>query len=59
MKRFLALLLSALMVLSLLTACGGKQDKTDDDAAIDGETQTDDDAPDGNADPYDAVRTYW
>ena len=58
MKRFLALLLGALMVLSLLSACGGKQSETDDDAATGGETQTDD-APDGNADPYDAVRTYW
>ena len=28
MKRFLALLLSALMVLSLLTACGSKSDET-------------------------------
>ena len=34
MKRFLALLLGALMVLSLLTACGGKQDKTDGDETI-------------------------
>ena len=59
MKRFLALLLGALMVLSLLTACGGKQDKTDGDETTGGETQTDDDAPDGNADPYAAVRTYW
>ena len=59
MKRFLALLLGALMVLSLLTACGGKQNKTDGDETTGGETQEGGDAPDGSADPYDAVRTYW
>ena len=58
MKRFLALLLSALMVLSLLTACGDKNSPPDD-----GDTVVDDnpDAEPGDsaADPYDAVRTYW
>ena len=61
MKRFLALLLSALMVLSLLTACGSKTDNTTpDDPNTDTETPTDGDgATDVNADPYDAVRNYW
>ena len=58
MKRFLALLLSALMLLSLLTACGDKNSPPDD-----GDTVVDDnpDAEPGDsaADPYDAVRTYW
>ena len=61
MKRFLALLLSALMVLSLLTACGSKSDETTpDDPNTDAEVPADGgDASDPNADPYDAVRNYW
>ena len=58
MKRFLALLLSALMVLSLLTACGDKNSPPDDgDTVVDDNTDAEPD--DSAADPYDAVRTYW
>ena len=61
MKRFLALLLSALMVLSLLTACGSKSDETTpDDPNTDTEAPADGgDTSDPNTDPYDAVRNYW
>ena len=58
MKHFFALLLSALMLLSLLTACGDKNSPPDD-----GDTVVDDnpDAEPGDsaAAPYDAVRNYW
>ena len=58
MKRFLALLLSALMVLSLLTACGDKNSPPDDgDTVVDDNPNAEPD--DSAADPYDAVRTYW
>ena len=58
MKRFLALLLSALMVLSLLTACGDKNSPSDDgDAVVDDNPDAEPGEP--AADPYDAVRTYW
>ncbi len=65
MKRVLALLLAAMLVMSLLPGCGKKQD--------DGGVQTDPTEQGGNAtdtapeepepepyvDPYEAVRTYW
>ena len=58
MKRFLALLLSALMLLSLLTACGDKNSPPDDgDTVVD--DNPDSEPGDSAADPYDAVRTYW
>lgn len=58
MKRFLALLLSALMLLSLLTACGDKNSPPDDgDTVVDDNPDAEPD--DSAADPYDAVRTYW
>ena len=68
MKRFLALLLSSLMLLSLLAACGAKQDDAADggtppvtDDSGSGEAPPDDGsgAADPAADPYDAVRNYW
>ena len=58
MKHFFALLLSALMVLSLLTACGDKNSPPDDgDTVVDDNPDAEPD--DSAADPYDAVRTYW
>ena len=48
MKRFLALLLSALMVLSLLTACGSKSDETTPD-----DPNTDTEAPADGGDTSD------
>ena len=62
MKHFFALLLSALMVLSLLTACGDKTTPSDgDDQTVTDEngSDTDNNTPDDTADPYDAVRNYW
>lgn len=62
MKHFFALLLSALMVLSLLTACGDKTTPSDgDDQTVTDEngSDTDNNTPDDTADPYDAVRSYW
>lgn len=72
MKRITALLLAAVMLLSLLTACGGK-DKKDADAeksaaeasnAAETDAQSADAQPDAEpepvyADPYDAVKNYW
>ena len=61
MKRFFALLLSALMVLSLLTACGDKVTPSDDsDQTVTDENGGDtDNNTDDTTDPYDAVRNYW
>ena len=62
MKHFFALLLSVLMVLSLLTACGDKVTPSDDsDQTVTDENggDTDNNTPDDTADPYDAVRSYW
>ena len=62
MKHFFALLLSVLMVLSLLTACGDKTTPSDgDDQTVTDENggDTDNNTPDDTADPYDAVRSYW
>ena len=60
MKRFLALLLSALMVLSLLTACGDKTTPSDgDDQTVTDENGSGtDNNTDDTTDPYDAVRNY-
>lgn len=61
MKHFFALLLSALMVLSLLTACGDKTTPSDgDDQTVTDENGSDtDNNTDDTTDPYDAVRSYW
>lgn len=61
MKHFFALLLSALMVLSLLTACGDKTTPSDgDDQTVTDENGSDtDNNTDDTTDPYDAVRNYW
>ena len=61
MKHFFALLLSALMVLSLLTACGDKTTPSDgDDQTVTDENGGDtDNNTDDTTDPYDAVRSYW
>ena len=61
MKRFLALLLSAWMVLSLLAACGAKSDgeTPPDDPGTNTEDPNGGDASDDQTDPYDAVRNYW
>lgn len=61
MKHFFALLLSALMVLSLLTACGDKVTPSDgDDQTVTDENGSDtDNNTDDTTDPYDAVRSYW
>ena len=62
MKHFFALLLSVLMVLSLLTACGDKTTPSDsDDQTVTDENggDTDNNTPGDTADPYDAVRNYW
>ena len=61
MKHFFALLLSALMVLSLLTVCGDKTTPSDgDDLTVTDENGGGtDNSPGDTADPYDAVRSYW
>ena len=61
MKHFFALLLSVLMVLSLLTACGDKTTPSDgDDQTVTDENGSDtDNNTDDTTDPYDAVRNYW
>lgn len=61
MKHFFALLLSVLMVLSLLTACGDKTTPSDgDDQTVTDENGDDtDNNTDDTTDPYDAVRSYW
>ena len=61
MKHFFALLLSVLMVLSLLTACGDKTTPSDgDDQTVTDENGSDtDNNTDDTTDPYDAVRSYW
>ena len=61
MKHFFALLLSVLMVLSLLTACGDKTTPSDgDDQTVTDENGGDtDNNTDDTTDPYDAVRNYW
>lgn len=55
MKKFLALTLALLLALSLLTACGGKDDTADDTITTPGTAGTDDpenelDTPDADAD---------
>ena len=67
MKRLTALLLAAMLLLSLLTACGEKQTPKPDDTPPVQDEQSAEPAPEVDtppveeapADPYDAVKTYW
>ena len=63
MKRMIALLLAAIMLLSLLTACGAEKTQDTTPPVTDAEdvTEPESDAPGQHLsdDPYDAVKTYW
>ena len=75
MKRTAALLLTLVMLLSLLTACGGSGKGEETAAPPEESVQTPADTPDADAaampeetaepespqydDPYDAVKNYW
>ena len=72
MRRLLALLLAVLMVTSLLSGCGKKEEKTEENTPdvedtsseepfagkpVGGDAETQ--QPERTGDPYDAVRNYW
>ena len=67
MKRMTALLLAAMLLLSLLTACGAEKTPAQDAEPPVESTEEIDSAPENDtppveqppADPYDAVKTYW
>lgn len=59
MKRFLSLLLAALLLLALLPACGEAPAPDSDDSPEPVEAADPVPEPAPAADPYDAVRNYW
>ena len=62
MKRLTSLLLAAMMILSLLTACGAENAPVQDTEPPVENTEETGNTPESNtppADPYDAVKMYW
>ena len=67
MKRLTSLLLAAILLLSLLTACGAEKAPVQEDAPPAQDVQSGENTPEQDtppaeqppADPYDAVKNYW